>query len=61
MHYPFALLAAGVLFAPGVALAQGPKVKAKDAAVAPHWVYDDIPAAFARARETGKPILALFR
>jgi hypothetical protein len=50
------VLALGV---PAAAFAQAPKVK--DVAVAPHWIYDDVPAAFARARETGKPILALFR
>lgn len=25
------------------------------------WIYDDLPAAFAEGRKTGKPILAVFR
>ena len=38
-----------------------PKAKPKDVPVASHWIYDDVPAAFAKAKETGKPMLALFR
>lgn len=29
--------------------------------VSSHWVYDDFPLARARAQETGKPLLILFR
>ena len=25
------------------------------------WIYDDLPAAFAEAKKTGKPIVAVFR
>ena len=32
-----------------------------DDVVAPHWIYDDLPKAFAQAKATGKPILALLR
>ena len=35
--------------------------KPQDIEVAAHWIYDDIPAAFAQAKQSGKPILALFR
>ena len=35
--------------------------KQQDIEVAPHWIYDDIPAALDQARRSGKPILALFR
>jgi hypothetical protein len=60
MHTRWLAVAAfAVAFGPDVASAQASKVK--DIAVAPHWIYDDVPAAFARAKETGKPILALFR
>ena len=59
MHTRFIpTLAAGVLLTPA-AIAQAPKPK--DTQVAAHWIYDDVPAAFAKARESGKPILALFR
>jgi hypothetical protein len=27
----------------------------------PAWIYDDLPAAFSAAKQTGKPILAVFR
>ncbi len=52
-------LTLGMLLFPAAGFAQPPKVK--DIAVAPHWIYDDVPAAFTRAKETNKPILALFR
>jgi hypothetical protein len=32
-----------------------------DDAVAATWVYDDVDAGLARARETGKPLLVAFR
>ena len=52
------LLAIG-LMVPSIALGQ---VKTpEDIEVAPHWIYDDVPAAFAAAKQSGKPILALFR
>ncbi len=53
-----ALLALGMVV-PAVALGQ-PK-KPQDIEVAPHWIYDDVQAAFAQAQQSGKPILALFR
>jgi serine protease Do len=33
----------------------------KDIEIAPHWIYDDLPAALDQARATGKPVLAVFR
>ena len=33
----------------------------KDAELGKHWIYDDLDRAFAKAKRTGKPILALFR
>lgn len=33
----------------------------KDTQVAPHWIYDDLPTAFSRAKESGKPLLVVFR
>ena len=33
----------------------------KDIEVAPHWVYDDLPAAIAEAKESGKPLLVVLR
>lgn len=33
----------------------------KDLNLAPHWIYDDLPAALAKAKETGKPILVVLR
>jgi hypothetical protein len=32
-----------------------------DTGLGEHWVYDDIPAAMARATETDKPLMAVFR
>jgi hypothetical protein len=49
------------LLASAAPAAFGQVPKPADVAVAPHWIYDDVPAAFAKAKETGKPILALFR
>ncbi len=43
------------------AVVDGQVKKPKDIEVAPHWIYDDVPAAFAQAKQSGKPILALFR
>lgn len=47
------------MFLPGIVAGQAKKPK--DIEVAPHWIYDDVPAAFAQAKRSGKPILALFR
>jgi hypothetical protein len=33
----------------------------KDIAVAPHWLYDDLPRALAQARQSGKPLLVVLR
>lgn len=35
--------------------------KLKDTDIHADWIYDDIPAAFAAAAKTGKPVLAVFR
>ncbi len=43
------------------AAAFGQVKKPQDIEVAAHWIYDDVPAAFAQAKQLGKPILALFR
>lgn len=51
-------LALGMLFP---AIVAGQVKKPKDIEVASHWIYDDVPAAFAQAKQSGKPILALFR
>lgn len=61
MHTRLVTALALGLLAPLAASGQGPKLKVKDTVLAPHWIYDDVPAAFARAKETGKPILVLFR
>ena len=53
-----AVLAVG-MFVPAVVVGQGKKPQ--DIEVSPHWIYDDVPAAFAQAKQSGKPILALFR
>ena len=53
-----AVLTVGMLV-PAVVVGQGKKPQ--DIEVAPHWIYDDVPAAFAQSKQSGKPILALFR
>ena len=58
MNRMTALLAMAVLI-PTAAIGQGKKPQ--DIEVAAHWIYDDIPAAFAQAKRSSKPILALFR
>lgn len=35
--------------------------KLKDAAAGESWIYDDINAGFAEAKQTGKPMLVVFR
>jgi hypothetical protein len=61
MHRRIVLaFALGLMVVPGVT-AQEDKLRPKDPNVAPHWIYDDVPAAFAKASHSGKPILALFR
>jgi hypothetical protein len=58
------LLRIAVALAVGMSLpvaVPGQVKKPKDIEIAPHWIYDDLPAAFAQAKRSGKPILALFR
>lgn len=56
------LLAGAVLLTAAGLQAQERLRKAlADDRVAPHWIYDDFPAAAAQAKATGKPILALLR
>ena len=53
----------------GTLLSVGPESRAqsslgqslKDIEPAPHWIYDDLPAAFAEARTSGKPLLVVIR
>jgi hypothetical protein len=33
----------------------------KDVEIAPHWIYDDLPAAISQAKSTGKPLLVVLR
>jgi hypothetical protein len=47
------------MFVPAVVVGQ--VKKPQDIEVSPHWIYDDVPAAFAQAKQSGKPLLALFR
>lgn len=48
--------------AAGEARAQGDlRSVLKDADIAPHWIYDDLPKAKALAKETGKPLLVVIR
>ena len=37
------------------------KRRLKDDAVHSSWIYDDLPAALAEGKKSGKPILAVFR
>ena len=37
------------------------KTELDDPDLAPHWIYDDLPAATAQARQTGKPLLVVLR
>ncbi len=53
-----AILAVGMLVSTVVL---GQVKKPQDIEVSPHWIYDDMPAAWAQAKQSGKPILALFR
>ena len=58
-----ALLAVGllsVLFT-GNLSAQSLRESLKDIPVADHWIYDDLPAAIAQAKESGKPLLVVLR
>jgi len=32
-----------------------------DLAAKPPWIYDDLPAGYAQAKKTGKPLLVVFR
>ncbi|MBI3463681.1 MAG: hypothetical protein HY000_11580 [Planctomycetes bacterium] len=55
------VLVAGLLVAAGAHFQSDLKKALKDTEVAPHWIYDDIPKAFAQAKATGKPLLVVFR
>ena len=37
------------------------KTALKDADLPASWIYDDIPAGFAEAKKSGKPMLVVFR
>jgi hypothetical protein len=37
------------------------KTALKDTEVQGDWIYDDLPAGFAEAKKTGKPMLVVFR
>jgi hypothetical protein len=37
------------------------KTALKDTEVAAGWIYDDLPAGYAEAKKTGKPMLIVFR
>ena len=52
-----------VLAIPALTLARQGNLREilRDDAIAARWIYDDWPAAQARAKQTGKPILAVFR
>jgi hypothetical protein len=41
--------------------AQSLRESLKDIPVADHWIYDDLPAAIAQAKESGKPLLVVLR
>jgi hypothetical protein len=60
------LLASAIaLLAAGLAVQDGEKRRLqetlKDADLPGLWIYDDIPAGLAKARETGRPLLIVFR
>jgi hypothetical protein len=46
-----------------VAASQDPglRERLKDTEAASEWIYDDVTAGFARAKETGKPLLVYLR
>jgi hypothetical protein len=52
---------AGVTRASAVLAQNDLRKNLKDTNVADHWIYDDIAAGFADARESGKPLLVTFR
>jgi len=60
-----AIVVCGLAALAGGAAADSPKEdlrKAlKDLDEAASWVYDDLDAGFAKARETGRPLLVVFR
>jgi len=53
----------GLAFSVVVALAASNALKTEldDPDLAPHWIYDDLPAATAQAKQTGKPLLVVLR
>ncbi len=60
-----ALVGCGLAAFAARALADSPKddlrKALKDLDAAASWVYDDLDAGFAQARETGRPLLVVFR
>jgi serine protease Do len=62
-HHLLPLLLSATLFS--IARADSPKTplgeSLKDIDVADHWIYDDWPLGRAQAKETGKPLLVVFR
>lgn len=55
--------ALSLLMAPGAVqdVKERLRQKLKDTAVRGDWVYDDIEAGFAAAKQSGKPLLVVFR
>lgn len=54
------LAAASVALAAPAPRAPHPKLQA-DADIDARWIYDDVPRALAQAKESGKPLLLVFR
>lgn len=54
-------LVAVLILGPAVSAQTDLQKQLKDTAIGSHWIYDDFAKATAVAKETGKPILALFR
>ncbi len=52
------LLAAAVAFADDK---EALRAALKDTELRGDWIYDDLPKAFAEAKRTGKPLMAVFR
>jgi hypothetical protein len=64
LAYRLRVAALGVVLLATAALAQGPtplQQALKDLEVKGDWHYNDLAAGFARAKETGKPLLVVFR
>jgi hypothetical protein len=58
---PLGLL--GALLTGGAALSAQPNLQQllKDTEVGAHWIYDDYAQAVAQAKQTGRPLLIVFR